>query len=146
MKRCPACGETKPDDEFPWYKGKIYPWCKKCKNAKSLAAYHANKAVYRLRMWRSELKNKYGMTVEQFSDMVLDQQGRCAICGNAPCAPGLLVDQALDGGIRGLVCRRCRHGIQFLGHDPQRVRAAATYLRASRTQDDPMGDSYDQPA
>lgn len=146
MKLCPQCNETKPDDEFPWYKGKIHPWCKKCKNAYSLARYHANKAAHKLRMWRSELKVKYGMTIEQFDGMVLAQQGRCAICGDAPAAPGLLVDQSLDGGIRGLICRLCRHGIQFLAHNPQFARAAAAYLRASRTEDDLMGDSYDQPA
>lgn len=56
---------------------------------------------------RAHLKKKYGITEDQFNELVLSQEGRCAICGKVP-KGRLHIDHCHDTGrIRGLLCTGC---------------------------------------
>jgi hypothetical protein len=57
------------------------------------------------RKW--DLKDRYGLTPERFDEMVVDQEGRCAICRREfPQTPHVDHDHE-TGKVRGLLCRRC---------------------------------------
>lgn len=76
---------------------------------------------------RRWLRKKYGITVEQYDEMVAAQDGRCAICGDAP--EQLYVDHCHSTGVvRGLLCHGCNSGIGFLRDHPEILTAAIGYL------------------
>lgn len=62
------------------------------------------------------LKNKYGITLEEYEKMFQDQKGRCKICGILQ--SNLVLPLSVDhnhknGKIRGLLCNNCN---SILGH------------------------------
>lgn len=145
MKRCPKCEQTKPVDAFYFRNGKPRVYCKACcsdmsreyrkKNSDRLNAY--------CREWRKNPKNaravkagKYGLTLEEYDGRVAVQAGCCAICGDD--AP-LQVDHDHDccdteasscGKCnRDLLCGSCNTGLARFKDDPDRLIAAAEYLR-----------------
>lgn len=88
--------------------------------------------VYR----RSELKRKYGMTIEQFDEMLESQGGACAICGQEETHVSLgrvmplSVDHDHDtGAIRELLCSRCNKMLGMAGDRCELLFAAIGYLR-----------------
>lgn len=82
------------------------------------------------------LRNRFGITLEEYEEMLERQDGKCAICGKAESAlsnagiPGkmLAVDHDHETGrVRGLLCQRCNIGIgQF--QTAQALIMAAEYL------------------
>ena len=81
------------------------------------------------------LKHKYGLSIEQYDRMFLEQNGVCAICGNPPAPTGkpqqtrLHVDHDHQTGqIRGLLCRACNHGIGSLRDSTAILQSAISYL------------------
>ena len=75
---------------------------------------------------------KFGITVEQYEEMLEAQGGGCAICGRAPRSDiSLHVDHDHEGGeVRGLLCFPCNQALGLMGDEPSRCVAAATYLDA----------------
>lgn len=79
-----------------------------------------------------KLKNRYGITLEDYEAMVVAQDGRCAICRQEG---KLDVDHDHDTlVIRGLLCRSCNLMIGVMHEDATRLRAAADYLDAHASQ------------
>lgn len=80
---------------------------------------------------RSYLKRKYGMTPEQYNEMLAAQGGGCAICGRPPKKISLHVDHDHDtGAIRRLLCFLCNNLLGDAGDDPALLEKAAAYLRS----------------
>jgi hypothetical protein len=84
-----------------------------------------------------DLKKAFGITVEQYQEMLEKQRGLCAICGEpdkrihgATKKPiGLSVDHChTTKKVRALLCSPCNQGIGNFKDDPQLLRAAAAYL------------------
>jgi hypothetical protein len=76
------------------------------------------------------LEKQYGLSVERYEQMLVDQKGLCAIC-SAPPTEGrrLYVDHShVTGEVRALLCTQCNTGLGMLGDDPDRLMAAAAYL------------------
>lgn len=74
----------------------------------------------------------YGLTPAQYAAMLAAQGGRCAICRAEPTDADRMLDVDHDhqtGAIRGLLCGGCNGGLGLLGDDPDRLAAAAAYLR-----------------
>ena len=98
----------------------------------------ANPERQRASVRSSWLKIQYGMTVDDYEARLKAQGGRCAICRST--VPGGLgknrffcVDHDHQTNeVRGLLCHSCNKGIGHLGDDPDRVYAAAVYLRDRR--------------
>jgi len=62
---------------------------------------------------KSNLKLKFGITIDNYEEMLRDQHGRCAICRCLPKNKRLAVDHChKTGAIRGLLCASCN---QMLG-------------------------------
>lgn len=78
---------------------------------------------------------RFGITPDQYSAMLANQGGVCAICQSGEKAKHgstvrkLCVDHCHDTGVvRGLLCRDCNIGIGKLGHSSETLRRAADYL------------------
>lgn len=82
------------------------------------------------------LKKTYGLTYQQYMEMVGVQGGLCAICGQGEKAKTkggearqLAVDHCHStGAIRGLLCGSCNRGLGYFSDDIKRLRSAIAYL------------------
>ena len=82
-------------------------------------------------MYKSQqLRRWYGITIEQYKQMLSSQNNRCAICGNTfKIHRGTHVDHNHQTGkVRGLLCNGCNIGIGSLKDSLIIVRAAVKYL------------------
>ncbi len=76
----------------------------------------------------------YGLTFEAYSQMLIDQSGRCACCGDPMKSPHIDHDHACcEKGscgkcVRGLLCSPCNVGIARFRDNPERLRRAIAYL------------------
>jgi hypothetical protein len=75
---------------------------------------------------KSHLKRKYGLTVEQFNEMLASQGFGCAICGKPD--PDNVDHDHVTGRVRGILCWNCNIAIGQLQDDEDRVLALAAYL------------------
>lgn len=133
---CATCRERKPDSSFGIDKNSVRKRkysCKECTNAKRRGRYQEDNRKY-------HLKSKYGMTPEQYSEMLVLQKGLCAICresgkersggGRAKSSVRLYVDHdPVSKEVRGLLCHKCNIAIGLLYDDPSRIDRAADYVR-----------------
>lgn len=75
------------------------------------------------------LKNKFGITLERYNEVLSSQGGACAICLRKPGKRMLCVDHShKTGKVRGILCHQCNHAIGLLRDDPSVVQKAAEYL------------------
>ena len=86
---------------------------------------------------RYKWKERYNITPEKYTEMLVCQNGRCAICGNEETArhnrsnevQKLAVDHChVTGRVRGLLCQDCNRGISKFHDDPVRLKNAIKYL------------------
>lgn len=91
------------------------------------------------------LRQKYGISIEDFDRMHEEQGGLCRICrqpntsaaNDKKVASSLVVDHCHEtGAIRGLLCHNCNRGIGFMKDDPELLLAAAAYLEESKKSPD----------
>ena len=82
----------------------------------------------------TRVKKLYGIEPEQYKQMHVDQDGKCAICGVEPKTKrGLHIDHCHDTGvIRGLLCGGCNTGIGLLQENPEIMTKAIEYLLRSK--------------
>lgn len=84
----------------------------------------------------NNLRQNYGMTVEQHAAMVKAHGNRCAICGEPPKPDGVRAASRLHvdhdhttGQLRGLLCNHCNRGIGAFRDRPDLMELAISYLR-----------------
>jgi len=147
--------------QVPWHKGKklvdakvseekrkAYVKVWKLKNHEKVLqqgrAYYKRNAENRQKYSRDFYRNnrqkeldrirfkKYGITGEEFRE-ILEKQGiRCPIC-NRDISKNLSVDHDhITGKIRGLICNNCNLSIGNAGDSPDRLRAMADYLERNK--------------
>lgn len=85
-------------------------------------------------MRNTALKNKYKITLSDYNDLLLEQNGRCAICGKDRDFGGqgnkLHVDHDhKTGSVRGLLCNGCNVGLAHFGDNVNSLSSAIEYLR-----------------
>jgi hypothetical protein len=106
------------------------------KHRERLAEYRRERYVSNAANVRGKmLEKQYGITAEDFAQMLLDQDGVCAICGlpETTIQNGKVRQLSVDhdhetGRVRGLLCNDCNRGIGMLHDDPDLLRTAADYL------------------
>jgi hypothetical protein len=134
-KTCKKCGEVKPLEayyEHPRTRDGRKGSCKACDAVKTNAWRRDNpertKAINR----RVKLKKNFGITPEQYDEMLAAQGGVCASCStDKPGGPyGIFaVDHDHSTGkVRGLLCKNCNLAIGMLGDSAEGVRKALAYL------------------
>ena len=92
--------------------------------------YKKNKELTHFRHKKIYLKNNYGLTIEQYNQMFVDQNGICAICnGKNKNGRNLYVDHNhITGKVRGLLCNNCNCGIGYLKENEDILLKAIKYL------------------
>jgi len=139
-KVCTTCKEEKPVEKFnpdSRYKSGYRSQCDQCRYD---------------RQWRVRLggllRNKYGITIDQYEEMNKQQQYVCAICFRSERRRNrkknplhvhrqdqpqrLAVDHDHNTGkVRGLLCQSCNTALGTLDHDVKLLQAAIDYLRKS---------------
>jgi hypothetical protein len=132
MKLCNGCGETKPLDAFYRNRrGKIIARCKPC-HRRANRSYEQSGRRDRSRSrrrWRERLR-EYGLTVDDFDRMLVEQVGRCGAC-SAPLVKVNVDHCHQTGAVRGLLCGGCNSAAGMAGDDPARLRQIAAYLEGS---------------
>jgi len=83
---------------------------------------------------KSHLKRKFGLTEAEYDELLADQGGGCAICGEPPAdGVSLHVDHDHDtGAVRGLLCMRCNNALGLFREDAALLTEAAHYLLSGR--------------
>lgn len=142
-KLCTRCSVSKPRSEFSehWQQTHIKryratnAYCKTCSAAIAKERHALNRDRINAAARKSKLKTVYGLTVEDYDQMLANQGGGCAICHTTvPRGMGrFCVDHChATGRVRGLLCNECNRGIGALKDDPDRLRGAIAYLEQFR--------------
>ena len=102
----------------------------KVKNASAL--YRANNPA---KTKNTDLKKKYGITLEKYEELFSIQNGLCEICGTAVAGgngKAFSVDHDhATGKIRGLLCHHCNLGLGHFKDDKEVLLKAVAYLSKS---------------
>lgn len=125
-------------DNFAWKKSAAIDY----KEPSQVAAYlrqhrQANRDTYKNR----ELKKAFGITLDQFNEMLKAQNGVCAICGQpeTDIRRGKLQHLSVDhchatNVVRDLLCGSCNKGIGYFRDNPGMMRAAADYIERHKAK------------
>lgn len=119
---CVECGQ------LAWrQKGKK---CRNCANPGKLSEVDRKRSY--------NLRNKYGMTIEDYEGYWFAQAGKCFICRKNMKRPELRRGQGLDvvavdhchetGKVRALLCNACNKGLGFFKDDPMLLKRASEYV------------------
>lgn len=130
IKACSECRQFFNASHFhpePRNKDGLNGICRKCRNKKATTWQRLNPRTKR----NTHLKSKFGITVDQFDELLAKQNHCCAIC-MSPDSKGrgtFHVDHCHQTGqIRGLLCHDCNTGIGKLGDSPEALKKAVDYL------------------
>lgn len=100
---------------------------------KSVMRYNnsaAGSVKHKMHKHRSRILRTYGITLEQYDQMLLDQNGLCAVCHKL-CRSGkkLSIDHNHDSGVvRGLLCSGCNLALGSLMESAANARSLADYI------------------
>lgn len=134
VRACIECRQEFPlDAEHFVRRGKKWfvSRCKPCNREYHRVNY---KHTYRLRT--------YGITEEQYQEMLKRQDGKCAIC-DSPDKKLVIDHDHLTGKVRGLLCNQCNKGIGSLQDKIWVILGAVNYLaKHNKTQSGSMLSRY----
>lgn len=148
MKVCTKCGIAKSLSEYhkrPNVACGLMSHCKEC-NAKKSREYRKNNPEkirsldrsYLPQKWIAHLRRKYGMTLNDYEQMLRSQDGKCAICRTE--TPGgrtnkMHVDHDhITGEVRGLLCSPCNQMLGYAKDNINILKKAAKYLSMPKRQ------------
>lgn len=125
-----TCRKCKAE-EATFYKGKSI--CKQCCNQMVKEAKMKKPFLYRKLGRSSKLKRLYGISLDEYSAMLVKQDYSCAICSSKDSGRRDVLNFAVDhchdtNKIRGLLCMKCNTAIGKMRHDVEYLRKAIEYL------------------
>ena len=142
MKICKKCNREKPLSDYSFRDkkaGKLRAKCRDCE-AESYQAYKSNNGERLKNSWSKSSKSRYekdrkkilawryGLTLEEYDQILSDQDGKCKICKTEPVTV-LSVDHCHSTGkVRGLLCSHCNTGLGMFKDDVQLLERAIAYL------------------
>lgn len=94
----------------------------------------------RLKALKSDLKNRYGISLDQYNEMLVACNNACTICKQAETAISrfgtpkrLTIDHCHDTGqIRGILCEKCNRGLGYFKNSIESLLSAAEYLKLTQ--------------
>lgn len=136
--RCCKCKQFLPVSEFHKCKNEksgLQTWCKSCRKGWKheerkeyfKKRYHENRESY----LDNTYKRFYGISLEEYNQILQEQDGGCAICGIKECATGrrLAVDHNHETGqVRGIPCSACNQSLGKFKEDINILKSAISYL------------------
>lgn len=79
---------------------------------------------------KSMLKYIYGLSIEDFENMLIAQDFKCACCSASFTEKRPYIDHShVTGKVRGILCNGCNAGIGMLGDNLEGVMRAVKYLK-----------------
>lgn len=143
MIKCSTCKIEKDISEFhntKKLKSGYSVRCKICANKATKDTYHKNDGKIKSRIYRTNnpdagrdarFKYKYGISLEEYNDLLSKQDNKCAICKVDSEDRHLDVDHSHDTGkIRGLLCRMCNVALGHMKDSVEIIQNAIVYLEA----------------
>jgi hypothetical protein len=152
VKQCTRCKTEKPVTEFKPRRGTrdgLQQWCQPCR-LEWYRNYRANqsaedKARDAERKRGYYLKGQFGITLDQYNEMLEAQGGVCAVpgCGatresqrrrlsvdhDRSCCPG---DKSCGRCVRAILCDPCNIALGMMRDSPDLLRALAVYVESFR--------------
>lgn len=143
-KFCPKCKKDILVEFFTKNKNTrdgLSVYCRECHRKRSNERYKedperqkAKQASYRQRhpdrALSSDLKIKYGITLEEYENILKSQNGVCAACGKPPEKKRLSVDHNhKTGAIRALLCNDCNLALGHARDSVEVLSGLIAYLR-----------------
>jgi len=144
VKWCPTCKVEKPLSAYTIVKSgkrKGHPAgaCRDCRTELHKTRKRKDPSIYERIEWPCKLKRLYGITVEQYDNILSEQKGRCAICGSesSQSRSYKLVGRAkfsvdhchTTGKVRGLLCTKCNRALGLMNDSIESVLRMAEYLK-----------------
>lgn len=135
---CTTCRASKEDERQR--KRLAVRRCYKCQAPLPEAARKPGKAVCdncrtdprkrRIAHERQRRLRKYGITQEQYDQLLADQAGHCPGCGtDDPGTKGWCIDHChRSGRVRALLCNRCNTVLGLANEDPAILRMLADFI------------------
>lgn len=162
MKRCSKCDELRPLDQYyaaPGCRDGLRGDCKACFSARAKARYaeKSDEIKAYVKRWQQEnaeyvnayrrkrnatrrkeireghLRRTFGITLDDYDEMLDAQGGACAICRRPPAeGKSLHVDHDhATGVVRGLLCFTCNGALGMLSENEDTIACALAYVSAS---------------
>jgi hypothetical protein len=131
MKTCSTCKQAKELTDFhkrTASKDGLRATCKTCVSKQRRHRPNSNE-------YKTKIKRVYGIDLNEYHRMLLEQNGECKICGVTE--PGLGRDYfCIDhchttGKVRGLLCNSCNVGIARFKDNCELLKNAINYLSTS---------------
>ena len=164
-KACNRCGEVKPDTEeffrrycksgdLTWQK-KRKVICRVCESkysrkwnlshpdaARTHLQNRKNKPDFKIKQRERNLKKSWGLSSREYSELLLAQGSRCAICFSLDPSDAsggrdkhFHVDHChATGKIRGLLCGRCNKAVGLVKDSVETALQMALYLERNRDE------------
>lgn len=155
-QNCSTCKVLKDTDCFSKNKSRangLHTQCKECNKAQYLKNAEGRKETMRnynkenaslrnsrakeyqkdgrARWW--DIKKKYGISKEQYEQLLQKQNNKCSICGVEHIdshRKRLFIDHNHETGkIRGLLCQPCNTGLGHFKDNPVLLKKAVQYLK-----------------
>lgn len=118
--------------------GHLSSYCKSCAVEKNRLCAERDPSRYERFERPSKLKRLYGITVEDYNRMLVEQRGGCAICGStdakhrkytrAKVAAFSVDHDHKTGNVRGLLCNHCNRAVGLINDNPNVAASMASYL------------------
>jgi len=132
-KVCTTCKVEKDINEFYLRGGNYSPnsrksKCKECDKKRVSETYWKDPSVYQ----NNHLKRNYGITLNEYNQMLVEQGHRCKTCGTTE--PGgkhgkFMVDHSHNNGeVRGLLCKSCNIALGEIKDNRQTLLNMLEYL------------------
>ena len=134
MKVCRVCKEEKEETEYYHVNRRgsnpeaRHTECKKC----AIKRIRASQSQTLERRRDRHYSRRYGISLERFEEMVLEQDGKCAICETTE--PGGKHNQwAVDhdhesGDVRELLCKDCNIVLGLVEDSPEHLQRLIDYI------------------
>lgn len=92
---------------------------------------------------KHNLKKNYGITEEEYKNLLAKYDYRCAVCQQAEGEPKIKLCIDHDhktGKIRGILCSKCNAALGMLDDTPERIIKLFQYLSSRLTNTDSLKD------
>lgn len=130
-KFCFTCKTEKPVSEF--YKSNVKYYssaCKICNKERKNSWSKTDEG--KLSATKTKLKQRFGITLEEYETLLTLQNNQCLLCGTSKCDSGhkLSIDHChKTGKIRGLLCKACNVGLGNFKDNQEALAKAIEYLK-----------------
>lgn len=107
-KKCIKCGEVKEILSFPKRTGRTIDGTRnECKSCYSNRLSISSKKVNYINQKKYFYLKKYGITLDQYNQLLITQGNKCKICGKTFIKTPHIDHNHKTGKVRGLLCNKC---------------------------------------